>query len=204
MDESGLSQQKAKTATEGAEAGGVKKDDKSESRWFVAEVKNNTELSVSKKLEKDGFDTLVLRQRVLVDDETMHRKVWKNVFVMRGRVLVYCSEKERLEVIKCPNIRRFMVDRTSCERNSNRHPIVVLSQEEVDVMKILLNQADQRVELSDKIVKGVKVYVTKGVLKGYTGEVDTLNKARTRIRINILGQYTLSVFIDRGDVEVVG
>ena len=171
-------------------------------QWFVAIVKNNTEKSAAEKLEKLGFNLYLPTQK-----ET---RIWKNGkramierVVIPSIIFVNCTEEERKGIVNLHFINRFMTDKAGSQIN-NAKPLAIIPDSQIKALQFMLGNSDTPVTITSRpFMKGDKIRVIRGKLKGLEGEVMDLNKDKTElvIRIDYFGCAKLT--IDTINVEVI-
>lgn len=168
--------------------------------WFVAIVNNNTEKAASEKLTKAKIQHYVPIQ--------IEYKVWKNGkkakvkrVVIPCVVFVYCTEKQRLEIVKFPFISRFMVNRS---KNNSNSTLAIVPDNQIDKLKFMLGQSDIPITIGSlEFQKGDTVRVIRGSLMGLQGEVKDMSKDKCElvVDLNLFGSAKLT--IDRINLERV-
>lgn len=165
-----------------------------ESYWFIAIVKNNTELSGQSKLVKLGFEAYVpIQERIASTASGRIRK--KKHVIIPTFIFINCTEAQRLEIVRLPFIIRFMVDRTRIVDSFNRHPIAKIPKEQIDKLKFMIGNADNDVVIEPLSAQvGDKVEIIRGSLRGLVGNVEQINnETRFLIRIDTLGYASVKV-----------
>lgn len=169
--------------------------------WFVAVVKNNTELSCQTRLSQIGFESFVASQDERVLKPT-GGKGTRTKILIPCMVFVRCTEQERLErIVRLPFIFRFLTDRTLRNGRSNS-PVAKIPSNQIEQLRFMLGQSDIPVTFDANALKnGDLVRVRRGKLKGLVGTVETLNdeKYNLVVRIDLLGGAKAQ--IDLSDIE---
>ena len=168
--------------------------------WFVAIVNNRSEKSVAEKLSKMGVETY------LPSHEDVH--IWKSgkrakvdKILIPAKIFIHCAEHERRELVKLPFIKRFMTNIAGTSVGSSNKPLAVVSDEEMFKLKFMLGAADSEVVFSERFVKGQKIEVVRGVLKGLVGEVSLDAECGVnRLYVNISCLGSASVVINPKDI----
>lgn len=172
----------------------------SKKKWYIAIVNNRSEKSTAEKLSKLGVENYLPTQ------EELH--LWKNGkrakvtrVVIPAIIFVKCTEKERREIVTLPYIFRFMTNKAATSVNSLNKPLATVSDDEISRLKFMLGASDSPVSFTDRFVKGQKVEVLRGALKGLIGEVlQDADGHTSRLYINIDFLGSASVEINPTDV----
>lgn len=170
--------------------------------WFVAIVKNNTEKISHERLTSSGYESFIATQ-------TLYR-IWKNGkrakinhVVLPTFVFVKCTEKERMQVVTLPYIRRFMTNKAATSSALSK-PLAIIPDTQIETLRFMLGQSDTPVTITDRPYrKGDRVRVSRGKLVGLEGEVFESTEGRKEliVRIDILG--CAQVAINPIDVEPI-
>lgn len=172
-----------------------------ETKWFIAIINNHTEKSTAEKLTKMGVENYLPTQSEI--------RVWrtgKRVNVVKvlipSKIFIHCTEKERRELVYLPFINRFMVN-IAAERNaSSNRPLAIVPEDEIEKLKFMLGVSDGEVSFSEHFVKGQKIEVVRGPLKGLVGEItEEADSGVTRLFININCLGCASVIVNPKDVK---
>lgn len=170
-------------------------------KWFVAIVKNNTELTCQEKLEKKGFEAYVPTQETVVLDSKGRRKVITKI-VIPAKILLHVTESERKEVVEFPYIIRYMTDRSKHIDKFGHHPVANIPDEQISKMKFVLGHSDEPVEFVQAFNYGDKVQIISGDLKGAEGNViECGNDVFFAIQVNFLG--LAKVKINKGNIRLI-
>jgi len=153
--------------------------------WYVAVVGQNTEKICRDRLIKLGFDAFVASQH-----ETHY---WRNgvkreveVVKITTRVFVYATEAERKMIVNFPFIHSFMVNRSAKPTEFGFHPIAIIPDHEMEMLKFMLYKADQPVQFTERLAKGDHVRVIRGNMTGFEGQIiQTADRNEKYIGINI-------------------
>lgn len=175
----------------------------SKKKWYIAIVNNRSEKSTAEKLSKLGVENYLPTQ------EELH--LWKNGkrakvtrVVIPAIIFVKCTEKERREIVNLPYIFRFMTNKAATSVNSLNKPLATVSDDEISRLKFMLGASDSPVSFTDRFVKGQKVEVLRGALKGLIGEVlQDADGHTSRLYINIDFLGSASVEINPTDVTLL-
>lgn len=160
--------------------------------WFAACVKMNCERKVSAQIEALGIETYVPLQTQIRQWSDRKKKV--QVVVIPLIVFVRCTEEESRQIEMLSSVSRLM-------RAPGRKKPAVIPDNQIETLKLLLNQEKMPVEFSlQKIRKGDRVRVMRGFLSGVEGVVVQVeNSESLAIEISMIG-YAM-VKIDRVDVK---
>ena len=147
------------------DAGGVP-----ERHWYVAIVNHNTEKNTAERLRKLGYDTYVATQQ--------EYRLWRNGrrakidrVVIPSTIFIRCTEAERLQVVKLPQIFRFLSDRAA-KQGDKPAPPAVIPEIQLRKLRFMLGNSDRPVGFAPRqLAKGDKVRVIRGNLRGLEGEV---------------------------------
>lgn len=139
-------------------------------KWFVAIVKNNTELVCQEKLEKKGFEAYVPTQDIVALDSKGRRKVVPKILIP-AKMLLHVTESERKEIVEYPYIIRYMTDIGKRTDKFGHHPVATIPNDQISKMKFVLGHADAPVEFEQTFNYGDKVRVIRGGLAGIEGNV---------------------------------
>lgn len=167
--------------------------------WFVAIVNNRSEKSISEKLSKMGVENyLPLQQEIHIWKSGKKVKIDK--ILIPAKIFVHCTEQERRELVTLPYIKRFMTNIARTSTLSNK-PLAVVTDDEMFKLKFMLGAADSEVTFAERFVKGQKIEVVRGVLKGLVGEVSAdAGSGVNRLYVNISCLGSASVIINPKDI----
>lgn len=173
----------------------------SESHWFVAIVKNNTEKSVLEKLKKFGYECYVPLQEEL--------RIWKNGkravverVVIPAMVFIKCTEYVRKDIVTLPYIIRFLANRAGTSLNGTAKPLAIIPDVQMKKLMFMVGNSDSPISFSSiPYKKGDLVRVIRGKLAGLEGEVKAVDDKHSEIIVNLdfLGNARLT--IETIDVE---
>jgi transcription antitermination factor NusG len=149
-------------------------------RWYVALVRMHHEKKVSAHLHKIGIDNFVPIQR-----EThlwSDRKKTIERVVTPMMVFVYADQQERMEVLTFSAVSRYMVLR------GERTPAVI-PDDQMARFRFMLDYSEETVSINESpLVRGDKVRVIKGPLKGLVGELIEIDgKSKIAVSLDMLG-----------------
>lgn len=167
----------------------------SEPQWFIAIVKNNTELSVRDKLQKHGIESYVPTQLKLIILPS-GRKKDKVQVVIPSIIFINCSEEQRRkEIVGLPYIHRFMINNSGTPNRFNRRPLAIVPNDQIEKLKFMVGNTDESIEFRPLGVKlGDTVEIVRGGLKGLIGNVENTNNATWfLIRIDTLGYASVKI-----------
>lgn len=174
----------------------------SKMHWFVAIVKNNTEKFASEKLERLGFKSYLPTQKEI--------RVWRNGkhaiierVVIPSIIFVNCTEDERKEIVNLHFINRFMTDKAGTSTNNSK-PLAVIPDSQIKILQFMLGNSDTPVTITSRpFIKGDKVRVIRGKLKGLEGEVMDLDKDKTELVVGLDFLGCAKLTTDTINVEVI-
>ncbi len=186
------------TTTTVDDAVGVPKSEEKE--WFVAVVNNRSEKKYAQLLENKGYHVFIPIQK--------EKRIWKNGtkkivdrVLIAAVIFVYCSEKERLDIVHMPFIKRFMVDYT--KRNvDGRFPIARIPNHQIENFRRYIERTDKPIEIETTPYQaGDKVQIIRGEFEGLEGNIVQHTDGRTYlvICIGFLGCAKLN--IDMRDIK---
>ena len=177
--------------TEGDSAVGV-----SESKWFVAIVKNNPERLCQQRLLNIGVKAYVPAQTEIRITAQGKQNEYNRALTL-AMIFVYVSEEKRKETANLPHIYRFMVDRTK-KNNSGNHPFAIIPNEQLEKFRFMLCNADSTVYLENAPIKvGDTVRVIKGKMVGLEGElIEDYTRKFIAILVDCLGCAKVTVSLD--------
>lgn len=163
-------------------------------QWFIAIVKNNTELSVRDKLQKRGIESYVPTQLKLIISPS-GRKKDKVQVVIPSIIFINCSEGQRKEIVGLPYIHRFMINNSGTPDRFNRRPLAIVPNDQIEKLKFMVGNTDESIEFRPMGVKlGDTVEIVRGGLKGLIGNVEnTDNVPWFLIRIETLGYASVKI-----------
>ena len=165
-----------------------------ENDWFVAVVNNRSEKKYAQLLESRGYNIFIPIQK--------ERRIWKNGakktvdrVLISSVIFIHCSEKERLEIVHMPFVKRFMVDHTK-RKVDGRFPIARIPNYQIENFRRYIEHTDDPIEIEAIPYKfGDKVKVVRGKFEGLEGNVVqyTDGKANVVICIGFLGCAKLNI-----------
>lgn len=172
--------------------------------WFVAIVKNNTEKSAREKLDKLGYKTYLPTQKEI--------RVWKNGrravverVVIPSIIFINCSEETRKRIVNLNFINRFMTNRAGTPSDNNSKPLAIVPDSQIKTLQFMLGNSDTPVMITYRpFVKGDRVRVIRGSLKGLEGEVADLSDDKTELIIGLDFFGCARLTIETINVEAVG
>lgn len=181
---------------------------KQQRQWYVAVVKNRSELKCQELLLRDmadveDFDAFVATSQKEVKRADGSKKTVPSV-VLPAKVFVRCTERERLDrVVRLPYILRFFMSTYRYSQGGMRM-LAVIPDEQLQAFRRALEAAD-RVDFDEgvKIRKGISVQVKSGPLQGLTGVViSDLNRQR-RLYIQLGNLGCASVEVDAANLKLL-
>lgn len=173
-----------------------------ETHWFIAVVKNNTELAAQTKLMDKGYEAYVPFQNRITVSPAGRKRTKKSVLIPTI-VFVHCTELQRMEIVHYPFINRFMVDRTRAKDSFNHSPIAKIPSSQMDKLKFMVGNCDKDIVIEPLSVRlGDEVEVIRGSLKGLIGYVEENNhETHILIRIDALGYAGIK--INSSDIKII-
>ena len=154
--------------------------------WFIAIVNHNKERIVAQRLDALRIPSFVASQKELRIRQN-GRKVTIDRIVIPAKVFVHCTEKERREIVNLPFINRFMTNRAGESGGLLHKPLATVPEDQIMTLRFMLGCSDNPVSITDRpFLKGEKVKVIRGSLKGLEGEIIK----------NPEGSDTLYVYLD--------
>lgn len=170
--------------------------------WFIAIVKNNTELSSQSKLKEKGYESYIpIQVRAVESSNGGKRK--KTFVVIPTMIFIHCSEEERKNIVALPYINRFMVNRMGARDSFNRFPIAKIPTAQIDKLKFMVGNCNEDITIKPLSIRlGDEVEVIRGGLKGLVGNVEEINN-ETRIVIRIDAMGYAGVKINSSDIKVI-
>ena len=162
--------------------------------WFVAVVNRNSEKLIREKLLQKGYDAYVATQHEEHRWANGRKKKVERV-VISARIFIHLTEDERREVVHLPYINYFMTDKARTANAYGVHPLAVIPEREMKMLRFMLCNADSPVNIvSTPFRAGDRIRIVRGALKGFEGEVTRqLGETFVFIRLSILGAATTRV-----------
>lgn len=137
-------------------------------KWYIARVKNNTELSSSEKLRKMGYETFVALQEIV--EEHNGKRMKRKKVVASTYLFVYVTEKERKEIVNLSFILRFTTNTSGQVDTFGRKPLAIIPDKEMDQFRTLIEKSETEVCIEAFPRKNSrKVKICSGALKGLSG-----------------------------------
>lgn len=156
--------------------------------WYVAIVRHNTETKVCDFLEAQGISCFTASQLRLRVTPSGRRK-WVSRILIPAKIFIYCTEKERLEIVNHPFIYRFLTDPSQRNAGGNRK-VAVIPQNEIETLRFMLGQKDYPVSFTEhNYQKGSLIKIVRGALKGLEGIVieSANNQQEIGVKLDFLG-----------------
>ena len=156
-------------------------------RWIAALVQMNCEKKAATFLNKVGYETYIPTQLEVHQWSDRKKKIDRVVIPMV--VFVRLAQNEEDEFRKLSFILKFITYPGSKELAT---PI---PDEQIEMLKLLLHNADAKVSIVKNLKVGDKVRLVRGPMKGLEGELSYIeeNKPIVAIRIDGLGYACVSV-----------
>ena len=160
-------------------------------QWFVAIVGRNTEKACRERLTALGYESYVATQ--------METRVWRT----GQKKFIHVTERERLEIVKLPYINYFLTDKAGHTNDFGRHPLAVIPDSQMDMLRFMLYHADSPVSFTSEPLRlGDHIRVVRGQLTGCEGYVaKDGNQTHLVVRIDFLGSAQVSISSD--DLEKI-
>ena len=173
-----------------------------ERAWYVAVVNRNSEKLIREKLLQKGYDAYVASQ---IEEHRWANGRKKKVerVVISARLFIYLTEAERREVVTLPYINYFMTDKARAVNAFGVHPLAVIPDREMQMLRFMLCNADAPVDfVSTPFRAGDRIRIMRGPLKGFEGEIARLTgETYVFVRLSILGAALTRVTPQ--DIEVI-
>lgn len=170
--------------------------------WFVAVLQYRSEKSAAEKLTKMGVENYLPTQREIHIWKTGKRAKIDKVLIP-AKIFIRCTEQERRELVYLPFINRFMTNIAGASVSSFRRPLAKVTDDEIFKLKFMLGMADSEVEFTERFIKGQKIEVIRGPLKGLVGEINAdADSGVSRLYVNINGLGSASVVINPKDLKL--
>lgn len=167
--------------------------------WYVAVVNNRAEKKSAVSISKSGYSSFVPVRTERHQRSDGSARMVERVLVAAS-VFVYCTERERREIVQNPVVKRFMVDRSRGPVNG-RHPISVVPEEQMQVFRSLIEFSDDNIEVFPSLFEsGDQIRIVKGGLNGVEGRV--ISSERDSVRIAVaLGTFGSAVVnVNKGNI----
>lgn len=138
--------------------------------WFIAVVPNNTERVSAETLQRK-YEVFVPSQQYVSIWKDGRRKL-RDRILLPGKILIRCTEAERLFTMNYPFVRRYMVDIASSLNEYGRKKVAVIPDDEVERLRFILSQSEVPVLFdNENLLPGEKVRILRGSLQGLEAEV---------------------------------
>ena len=183
------------------DAVGVSSDEKRRA-WYVAVINRNSEKLIREKLLQKGYEAYVASQLEEHRWANGRKKKVERV-VITARIFIRLTEEERREVVYLPYINSFMTDKARSVNEYGTHPMAVIPDYEMQMLRFMLSNADMPVDfITTHLRSGDRIRIVRGALKGFEGEVTRqLGETYVFIRLSILGAATMRVTPQ--DIELI-
>lgn len=171
-------------------------------QWFVAIVGRNTEKACRERLSALGYESYVATQMETRVWRTGQKKQVERVLIS-NILFIHVTERERLEIVKLPYINYFLTDKAGHTNDFGRHPLAVIPDSQMDMLRFMLYHADSPVSFtSEPLHLGDHIRVIRGQLTGCEGYVaKDGNQTHLVVRIDFLGSAQVSISSD--DLEKI-
>ena len=158
--------------------------------WIAVLVQMCTELKVSLRLNKLGFQTYVPTQTEIHQWSDRKKKVERIVIPM---VIFVQVDKESVKSLITYSFIHKLIS------YPGQRDAAVIPDEQIDKLKFMLNHADSNVEVSDSVYEiGEEVEIIRGPLKGFSGELCYFEAGKPKIGVHLelLGYACVNVNIN--------
>ena len=171
-------------------------------RWYVAIVGRNTEKACRERLSALGYESYVATQMETRVWRTGQKKQVERVLIS-NILFIHVTERERLEIVKLPYINYFLTDKAGHTNDFGRHPLAVIPDSQMDMLRFMLYHADSPVSFTSEPLRlGDHIRVIRGQLTGCEGYVaKDGNQTHLVVRIDFLGSAQVSISSD--DLEKI-
>jgi transcription antitermination factor NusG len=171
-------------------------------QWFVAIVGRNTEKACRERLSALGYESYVATQMETRVWRTGQKKQVERVLIS-NILFIHVTERERLEIVKLPYINYFLTDKAGHTNDFGRHPLAVIPDSQMDMLRFMLYHADSPVSFTSEPLRlGDHIRVIRGQLTGCEGYVaKDGNQTHLVVRIDFLGSAQVSISSD--DLEKI-
>lgn len=184
-----------------ASAVGVQKGQATGLCWFVAVVKNLTEISCAEALRKMGFEVYVPTETRVSETPTGKRHERSRALIS-ARLFIHATEDERQRAVNTPHILRFMTDIAGRTDDWGHRPLAVIPDGQMQALQYMVFNATKPVSIAEGgLVRGDKVRVMRGPLKGLEGIVERDPNGVSRIYITLDTFGCASTELDLESVE---
>lgn len=174
-----------------------------ERRWFVAVVKNLTEVSCAQGLEKAGIETYVPTETSVSETPTGKRRDRVRALVP-ARLFIHATEAERRQAVNTPYVIRFMTDIAGRPNHLGQRPLAVIPESQMQALQYMVFNATKPVSITEgSLLRGDKVRVLRGPLKGLEGIVERDTNGVSRIFITLDTFGCASTELDLESLEKV-
>ena len=158
--------------------------------WIAVLVQMCTELKVSLRLNKLGFQTYVPTQTEIHQWSDRKKKVERIVIPMV--IFVQVDKVSVKSLITYSFIHKLI-------SYPGQRDAAIIPDEQIDKLKFMLNHADSNVEVSDSVYEiGEEVEIIRGPLKGFSGELCYFEAGKPKIGVHLelLGYACVNVNIN--------
>ena len=171
-------------------------------KWFVAVVKNNTELKMHQFFEARDIESFVAVQLDATNGKNGKKKPRQHV-IIPARLMLHVTEAERKELVRLPGILRFLTDMAQHPDRFGHHPLAVIPDTQMNQLRLILAHASSEIEVElNPPSVGDRVRVISGPLEGVEGMIvkDTGN-SKMYVSLGTLG--CIKTTIDNSILEKV-
>ena len=145
--------------------------------WYALYVKSRTEKKVAEELKAENIEFYLPLEKKL--RQWSDRKKWVEEPLFRSYIFVNITPKEYFRVLYLPGAVKYV----SFEGNA-----VPVPQQQIEAIKIYLEESDPFLLENEKWAVGQPVEVIAGKLTGLKGVLITAkNKKRVKVQIDVVG-----------------
>ncbi len=169
------------------------KKKKAEKVWYALYVKSRTEKKVAIELAGGGFDYYLPLEKRL--KQWSDRKKWVEEPLFRSYIFVYITQKEYYKVLQTRGVVKYI---------SFEGKAVAVPQQQIDAIKIYLQEIDPILNEDQQWEEGKEVEVMTGKLIGLKGILIKANgKNRVKVEIEVVGSAII-LNIPRKQLRIIG
>jgi len=172
-------------------------------KWFIAMVGRNTEKASRERLQKLGYESYVATQNELRLWRTGQKKQVERVLIS-NLIFIHATERERLDIVHLPFIKYFLTDKAGIPNDFGRHPLAVIPDHQMDMLRFMLYHADSPVTFTPEPLHlgDRRIRVARGPLAGFEGNVLRQgHRAYLFITLDLLGSALTEISAD--DLEKI-
>lgn len=173
-------------------------------KWYIGIVPPRHEKKIIERLEKLGIKSFVaVHEETRMWSRNRQRKV--EVIVIPAKLFIYCTDKERHEILEMHiGVLRFFVNIAGQTDKSGHRPLATIPDHQVLSFQNMLKNSPIPIEFSEYcFMKGDRVRIKSGVLKGVEGIASKHSQGKTKLYINIEGLGSASTEVDTSTLEII-